>query len=146
MHIMLAPCIICNSFYLITWSFLPSFSLSPSFLPSPWQTENLAVQKLFLPIIGKVLKHNWKNVVIPVTTVFFSHASDMSTIRLSGMSEMNHHTSCPWTPWQKKKRISHFSHWGLTGYEIQSKFGGSELPVFISCGALYRTTKPTSLR
>lgn len=68
---MLAPCIICNSFYLITWSFLPSFSLSPSFLPSPWQTENLAVQKLFLPIIGKVLKHNWKNVVIPVTTVFF---------------------------------------------------------------------------
>ena len=75
---MLVPCIICNSFYLITWSFLPCSSLSSPFLPSSWQTVNLSIQKLFLPITGKVLKHNWKNVVNPVTKVFFSHASDKS--------------------------------------------------------------------
>lgn len=78
---MLVPCTICNSFYLITWPFLPCFSLSPPCLPSSWQTDNLSIQKFFLPIIGKVLKHNWKNVIIPVTMVFFSHASDTSTVK-----------------------------------------------------------------
>lgn len=57
--------------------FCPIFLSSP-FLPSPWPTENLPIQKLFLPIISKVLKHNWKNVVIPVTIVFFSHAFNTS--------------------------------------------------------------------
>ena len=77
---MLVPCIICNSFCVITWSFLPCLCLSPPFLPSSWLTENLPIHNLFLSRIDKVPKHNWKNSTIPVTMVFFSHASDTSTM------------------------------------------------------------------
>lgn len=121
MHIMLVPCITCNSFYLITLWFLPCFSLSSLHWLSPWQTENMPIQKLFLPIIGKVFMHNWKNAVIPVTTVLFPHSSNMSIMAVSAW------VVCLWwirshapeRTWQKKNGISHFSHWGLTGCETQ---------------------------
>lgn len=55
--------------------------------------------------------------------VLFSHSSNMSIMGVSAR------VVCLWwirphapeRPWQKKKGISHFSHWGQTGCETQSR-------------------------